>query len=108
MALDSGGFRVPARRVFESLKSRSRLPQQAGKQAPERVDRQADDVQVVAFDAVDAPRADPLDRIPAGPALPFAGGDVAGDLGVACRREAHRGALAVDADLAVLGDGDAA
>src|SRR5207244_2718372 len=58
----------------------------------EQCGREADDVEVVALDAFDERRAETLDRVAAGAALPLARGDVRGDVprverakGDACR-----------------------
>ena len=51
-----------------------------GEQADEERSRKADDVQVVALDALDEGGAEPLDGVCARPALPFARRDVGGQV----------------------------
>ena len=64
---------------------------EAREQAQKLGDRQAHDVEVVAVDALHERRADALDGVGAGPALPLAGADVGGELPVGEAAEGHAG-----------------
>src|SRR5919204_2171475 len=71
-----GGAHCPLSRLAEAVGPREALRQEADEQGS----RQSDDVQVIAVDALDQRRAEPLDRVAARARVPLSASDVVSDV----------------------------